>query len=65
MVEILDEHSAPVRSFPRAFGVQAETIFEPAALLPLLVTKPGAWSHWQLRPLVPEPVRDWLDKATA
>ncbi|MFC5932205.1 IS21 family transposase [Cryobacterium melibiosiphilum] len=65
VVEILDEHSAPVRSFPRAFGVQAETIFEPAALLPLLVTKPGAWSHSQLRPLVPEPVRDWLDKATA
>ncbi|MFC5932049.1 IS21 family transposase [Cryobacterium melibiosiphilum] len=65
VVEILDEHSAPVRSFPRAFGVQAETIFEPAALLPLLVTKPGAWSHSQLRPLVPEPVRDWLDNATA
>ncbi len=65
VVEILDEHSAPVRSFPRAFGVQAETIFEPAALLPLLVTKPGAWSHSQLRPLVPGPVRDWLDKATA
>ena len=65
VVEILDEHSAPVRSFPRAFGVQAETIFEPAALLPLLVTKPGAWSHSQLRPLVPGPVRDWLDNATA
>jgi len=31
----------------------------------LLVTKPGAWSHSQLRPLVPEPVREWLDKATA
>ena len=54
-----------MRSFPRAFGVQAETIFEPAALLPLLVTKPGAWSHSQLRPLVPGPVRDWLDNATA
>ncbi|MCY7290247.1 MAG: IS21 family transposase, partial [Cryobacterium sp.] len=65
VVEILDEHSAPVRSFPRAFGVQAETIFEPAALLPLLVTKPGAWSHSPLRPLVSEPVREWLDKATA
>ncbi|MDH6237012.1 transposase [Cryobacterium sp. CG_9.6] len=65
VVEILDEYSAPVRSFPRAFGVQAETIFEPAALLPLLATKPGAWSHSQLRPLVPGPVRDWLDNATA
>ena len=65
VVEILDEQSTPVRSFPRAFGRQTETIFEPAALLPLLVTKPGAWSHSQLRPLVPGPVRDWLDKATA
>ena len=65
VIEILDEHATPVRSFPRAFGRQAETIFEPASLLPLLVTKPGAWGHSQLRPLVPEPVRDWLDKATA
>ena len=65
VVEILDEHATPVRSFPRAFGRQTETIFEPASLLPLLVTKPGAWGHSQLRPLVPEPVRDWLDKATA
>src|SRR5680860_764922 len=65
VVEILDEQSTPVRSFPRAFGRQTETIFEPASLLPLLVTKPGAWGHSQLRPLVPEPVRDWLDMATA
>jgi len=65
VVEILDEHSTRVRSFPRAFGRQAETIFEPAALLPLLVTKPGAWGHSQLRALVPMPVRDWLDTATA
>ncbi|GAA1228560.1 IS21 family transposase [Rhodoglobus aureus] len=65
VVEILDEHATPVRSFSRAFGAQAETIFEPAALLPLLVTKPGAWGHSQLRALVPEPVRDWLDTATA
>ncbi|TFB77212.1 hypothetical protein E3O21_10000 [Cryobacterium flavum] len=64
VVEILDEQAAPVRSFPRAFGHQSETIFEPAALLPLLATKPGAWGHSQLRPLVPEPVRDGLDTAT-
>ena len=65
VVEILDEHAIPVRSFPRVFGHQSETIFEPAALLPLLVTKPGAWGHSQLRPLVPGLVRDWLDTATA
>jgi len=65
VVQILDEQATPVRSFPRAFGLQAETIFEPAALLPLLVTKPGAWGHSQLRALVPGPVRDWLDTATA
>lgn len=65
VVQILDEYAVPVRSFPRAFGRQTETIFEPASLLPLLVTKPGAWSHSPLRALVPDPVRDWLDKATA
>ncbi|WP_434614631.1 IS21 family transposase [Arthrobacter sp. A5] len=64
VVQILDEHSAPVRSFPRAFGHQAQTIFEPASLVPLLVTKPGAWGHSPLRALVTDPVRDWLDKAT-
>lgn len=65
VVQILDEHAVPIRSFPRAFGRQTETIFEPASLLPLLVTKPGSWSHSPLRALVPDPVRDWLDKASA
>lgn len=64
VIEILDEHAVPVRSFPRAFGHQNKTIFEPASLLPLLVSKPGAWGHSPLRELVPDPVRDWLDKAT-
>lgn len=49
-VQILDEHSAPVRTFPRVFGKQAETIFDPATLLPLLVTTPGAWSHSRCGP---------------
>jgi len=65
VVQILDEHAEPVRTFPRVFGKQTETIFEPASLVPLLVTKPGAWSHSPLRALVTDPVRDWLDKATA
>jgi hypothetical protein len=63
VVEILGDDTTPVRSFPRAFGRQTEAIFERASLLPLLVTKPGAWGYSQLRPLVPEPVQDWLDKA--
>lgn len=65
VIEILDEHSEPVRTFPRVFGKQAETIFDPSSLVPLLVTKPGAWSHSPLRSLVTDPVRDWLDKAAA
>ncbi len=63
VVQILDEHSEPIRSFDRVFGRQAETIFDPASLVPLLVTKPGAWSHSPLRTLVTDPVRDWLDAA--
>ena len=65
VVQILDEHAAPVRTFPRAFGRHVEMIFEPASLLPLLVAKPGAWGHSPLRALVTDPVRDWLDAATA
>jgi len=63
VIEILDEHSEPVRSFDRVFGHQAGTIFDPASLVPLLVTKPGAWSHSPLRALVSDPVRDWIDAA--
>jgi hypothetical protein len=65
VVQILDEHSEPVRSFPRAFGRRTETIFDPASMVPLLATKPGAWSHSPLRALVGDPVRDWLDQASA
>lgn len=65
VIEILDEHADPILSFPRAFGHQTETIFEPTTLLPLLIAKPGAWGHSPLRPLVTDPVRDWLDQATA
>lgn len=42
-----------------------ETIFDPASLVPHLVAKPGAWSQSLLRPLVSDPVRDWLDQASA
>jgi hypothetical protein len=63
VVQILDEHSEPVRSFDRVLGRQAETIFDPASLVPLLVTKPGAWGHSPLRALVSDPVRDWIDAA--
>ncbi len=65
VIEILDEHCEPVRSFPRSFGKRSETVFDPASLVPLLATKPGAWSHSPLRALVTDPVRDWLDAATA
>ena len=63
VIEILDEYSAPVRRFDRVFGHQAETIFDPASLVPLLVTKPGAWSHSPLRAVFTDPVRNWLDHA--
>lgn len=63
VIEILDEYSAPVRRFDRVFGHQAETVFDPASLVPLLVTKPGAWSHSPLRAVFTDPVRNWLDGA--
>lgn len=63
VVQILDEHAEPVQSFDRVFGRQAETIFDPESLLPLLVTKPGTWSRSPLRALVTDPVRNWLGTA--
>jgi len=65
VIEILDEHAHPIRVFPRAFGTHPDTIFDPASLVPHLIAKPGAWTQSQLRPLVSDPVRDWLDQASA
>src|SRR5699024_7144817 len=64
-IEILDEHTTPVVTFQRVFGRHDGTIFEPAALLPLLMAKPGSWSHSPVRRLVDDPLRDWLDSAPA
>ncbi|MBB2891022.1 transposase [Flexivirga oryzae] len=62
-VEILDEHARPVVTLPRAFGHQADTVFDPISLLPVLIAKPGAWTHSPARATVTDPVRDWLDTA--
>lgn len=64
-IEILDEDTTPVVTFQRVFGRHDGTIFEPAALLPLLMTKPGSWSHSPVRRMVDDPIRDWLDTAPA
>ena len=63
-VEVLDEVNHPVVSFTRAYDHQSQTIIEPASVLPLLARKPGAWKQSLIRPMVPEPLADWLDAAT-
>lgn len=63
VIDILDEDLAPVISFPRAFGEQSSTVFEPGTLLPSLKAKPGSWSHSPVRAHVPDPLADWLDDA--
>src|SRR5690625_1057756 len=64
-IEILDEDTTPVVTFQRVFGRHEGTIFEPAALLPLLMAKPRSWSHPPVRRMVDDPIRDWLDTAPA
>src|SRR5699024_10371431 len=62
-IEILDESGQPVVAFTRSYDHQCETVIDPASVLPLLARKPGAWRHSLIRPLVPDPVADWLDGA--
>lgn len=62
-IEFLDDHARPVMSLPRVYGHHPETVFDPAALLPLLVAKPGTWRNSVVRAQVSDPVRDWLDSA--
>lgn len=62
-VELLDEHAEPVVIFERVFGRSTVTSISPARIVPLLAVKPGSWPHSPLRPLVTDPLRDWLDTA--
>ena len=64
-VEVLDEDNQVVVSFTRSYDHQVSTVIDPASLLPLLVRKPGAWKQSLIRPMVPDPVADWLDAAKA
>lgn len=63
VIEILDEHAAPIRVFDRVFGYHPETIMDPASVLGLLAQRPGAWANSTVRALVVDPVRDWMDSA--
>ena len=62
-VEILNENAEPVVIFERVFGRSTVTAINPARIVPLLAAKPGSWSHSPLRPLVTDPLREWLDTA--
>ncbi|MGP6174279.1 IS21 family transposase [Corynebacterium sp. A21] len=65
VIEILDETSRPIVTFPRSYDHQDTTVFTPSSLLPALITKPGAWANSPVRPLIPDVVRDVLDTADA
>lgn len=65
VIDILDETSRPVVTFPRSYDHQDQTIFTPISLLPALIAKPGAWTNSPVRPLMPDAVRDVLDAADA
>lgn len=64
-IEILDEHAHPVVVFDRVFGRDPQTQIQAASLLPALARRPGAWAQSPARHQLPDPLRDWLDKATA
>lgn len=65
VIEILDETSRPIVTFPRSYDHQDTTVFTPLSLLPALITKPGAWDNSPVRTLLPATVCSVLDKAHA
>ncbi len=65
VIEILDETSRPIVTFPRSYDHQDTTVFTPLSLLPALITKPGAWENSPVRTLLPDTVCGVLDKADA
>lgn len=64
VIEILDEHTAPVITFERLYGKVETTAFAVTSLLPALVAKPGSWTNSPVRPMVGDLVRHWLDEAS-
>jgi len=64
-IEILDEHAHPLVVFDRVYGHTPDTQLHAATLLPALARKPGAWMHSPVRTHLPDPLRTWLDDATA
>lgn len=61
-VEILDAQGTRLATHPRAYGQASTSSEDPSMQLALLCNRPGAWPNSLVRDMLPDPLREWLDR---
>jgi transposase len=60
-IEILDATGRRIALHPRAYGDAPTSSEDPSRQLELLCNRPNAWANSQVRDVLPDPLREWLD----
>jgi hypothetical protein len=60
-IDILDATGRRIALHPRAYGDAPTSSEDPSRQLELLCNRPNAWANSQVRDVLPDPLREWLD----
>ena len=61
-IEILDVEGTRLAVHPRAYGRAGTSSEDPSMQLAMLCNRPNAWRNSLVRDMLPDPLREWLDR---
>ena len=61
-IEILDAEGTRLAAHPRAYGQASTSSEDPSMQLAMLCNRPNAWRNSLVRDMLPDPLREWLDR---
>lgn len=61
-IEILDVEGTRLAAHPRAYGQASTSSEDPSMQLAMLCNRPNAWRNSLVRDMLPDPLREWLDR---
>lgn len=61
-IEILDAGGTRLAVHPRAYGQASTSSEDPSMQLAMLCNRPNAWRNSLVRDMLPDPLREWLDR---
>nr|DAM75922.1 MAG TPA: transposase [Caudoviricetes sp.] len=61
-IEILDVEGTRLAVHPRAYGQANTSSEDPSMQLAMLCNRPNAWPNSLVRGMLPDPLREWLDR---